>query len=80
MQAMKFFYYKLGDRLWGEYGFRDAFSLHEPWFAGSYLAIDQGPIVIMLENYRSGLLWHLFMSCPEIKAGMRSLGFQSPLL
>ena len=80
MQAMKFFYYKLSDRLWGEYGFRDAFSLHEPWFAGSYLAIDQGPIVIMLENYRSGLLWHLFMSCPEVKAGMRSLGFQSPHL
>jgi hypothetical protein len=80
MEAMKFFYYKLGDRLWGEYGFRDAFSLHEPWFAGSYLAIDQGPIVIMLENYRSGLMWHLFMSCPEVKAGMRSLGFQSPHL
>ena len=80
MKALKFFYYKLGDKLWGEYGFRDAFSLKEPWFANSYLAIDQGPIVVMLENYRSGLLWNLFMSCPEVKTGMKNLGFQSPYL
>jgi hypothetical protein len=80
MKALRFFYYKLGDRLWGDYGFKDAFSLHEPWFADSYLAIDQGPIIVMMENYRSGLLWNLFMSCPEIKAGMRTLGFQGPQL
>lgn len=80
MKALKFFYYKLGDKLWGEYGPKDAFSLHEPWFASSYLAIDQGPIVVMMENYRSGLLWSLFMSCPEVKAGMTGLGFQSPHL
>ena len=80
MKALKFFYYKLGDKLWDSYGFKDAFSLNEPWFANSYLAIDEGPIVVMIENYRSGLLWNLFMSCPEVKAGMRSLGFQSPFL
>jgi hypothetical protein len=80
MKALRFFYYKLGDKLWGEYGFYDAFSLHEPWFASSTLAIDQGPIVIMIENYRSGLLWNLFMSCPEVKAGMTKLGFTSPNL
>lgn len=80
MKALKFYYYVLGDRLWGEYGFRDAFRLSQPWFPGSYLAIDQGPIIVMIENYRSGLLWNLFMSCPEIKTGMRSLGFQSPYL
>jgi hypothetical protein len=80
MKAMRFFYYKLGDRLWGEFGFKDAFSLHEPWFADSYLAIDQGPIIVMIENYRSGLLWSLFMSCPEVKAGMSKLGFKSPHL
>jgi len=80
MDALRFFYYKLGDRLWGEYGFKDAFSLHEPWFANSYLAIDQGPIIVMIENYRSGLLWNLFMSSPEVKSGMRTLGFQSPHL
>jgi hypothetical protein len=81
MKAMKFFYYTLGDRLWGQYGFKDAFSLHEPWFADSYLAIDQGPVIVMIENYRSGLLWDLFTSCPEIKNGMKNvLGFSAPWL
>jgi len=80
MAALKFFYYKLGDKLWGTYGFKDAFSLHKMWFADSYLAIDQGPIIVMIENYRSGLLWNLFTSCPEVKAGMLKLGFAAPYL
>lgn len=80
MNALKFFYYKLGDKLWGEYGFVDAFSLESPWFADSFLAIDQGPIVVMIENYRTGLLWNLFTSAPEIKNGMRNLGFTAPYL
>ncbi|HEX7905746.1 MAG TPA: glucoamylase family protein [Chitinophagaceae bacterium] len=80
MKALKFFYYVLGDKLWGTYGFKDAFSLKEAWFADSYLAIDQGPIMVMIENYRTGLLWNLFTSCPEIKAGMLSLGFTAPYL
>jgi hypothetical protein len=80
MAALKFFYYKLGDKLWKEYGFVDAFSLHHNWFANSFLAIDQGPIIIMIENHRSGLLWDLFMSCPEVKAGMQKLEFTSPNL
>ncbi|PWU01314.1 MAG: beta-glucosidase [Bacteroidetes bacterium] len=80
MSALKFFYYTIGDKIWGTYGFVDAFSLKDLWYADSYLAIDQGPIVVMIENYRSGLLWNLFMSCPEIKTGMNKLGFQSPNL
>lgn len=80
MNALKFFYYKLGDKLWGDYGFKDAFNINTLWFAGSYLAIDQGPQIVMIENYRSGLLWNLFMSCPEVKAGMKKLGFSSPNL
>ena len=80
MNTLKFFYYTLGDKIWGEYGFVDAFNLSNPWFATSYLAIDQGPEVVMIENYRSGLLWNLFMSCPEIKTGMKAIGFQSPQL
>jgi hypothetical protein len=80
MDAIHFFYYKLGDKIWGNYGFVDAFNLTNIWFANSYLAIDQGPEIIMIENYRSGLLWNLFMSSPEIKTGMKSLGFQSPNL
>ncbi|MBL0356436.1 MAG: Ig-like domain-containing protein [Chitinophagaceae bacterium] len=80
MKALKFFYYVLGDKLWKDYGFVDAFSLKETWFAGSFLAIDQGPIIVMIENYRTGLLWNLFTSCPEVKTGMRSLGFTAPYL
>ena len=80
MNAIRFFYYTLGDKLWGNYGFADAFELDHPWFAPSHLAIDEGPIVCMVENYRSGLLWNLFMSCPEVKAGMKTLGFASPNL
>jgi len=80
MQALKFFYYKLGDKMWGQYGFYDAFNLTNVWFANSYLAIDQGPIIVMTENYRSGLLWNLFMSAPEVKAGLKKLGFTSPKL
>jgi hypothetical protein len=75
MEALKFFYYNVGDRLWGDYGFKDAFSIHDGWYASSYLAIDQGPIIIMIENYRSGLLWDLFMSNPEVQGGLTDLGF-----
>ncbi|MGV3601757.1 MAG: glucoamylase family protein [Dyadobacter fermentans] len=80
MKALKFFYYKLGDKMWGEYGFYDAFSLDQLWFADSYLAIDQGPIVVMIENYRTGLPWKLSMSSPEVKTGLKKLGFTSPAL
>ena len=75
LEALRFFYYQLGDRLWGDYGFYDAFQLTEGWTANSYLAIDQGPIVVMIENHRTGLLWNLFMTCPEVQAGLNKLGF-----
>ncbi|HMC86802.1 MAG TPA: glucoamylase family protein, partial [Chitinophagaceae bacterium] len=80
MQALKFYYYVLGDKLWKDYGFVDAFSLQDAWFADSFLAIDQGPEIVMIENYRSGLLWSLFTSCPEVKTGMTALGFSAPYL
>jgi len=77
MQVLRHFYYDLGDKIWGEYGFKDAFSESHNWVAKSYLAIDEGPIVVMIENYRSGLLWKLFMSCPEVKLGLKKLDFHS---
>lgn len=80
MNALRFFYYTLGDKIWGPYGFIDAFNLTNLWYDTDCLAIDQGPQVVMIENYRSGLLWNLFMSCPEIKTGMTNLGFTSPNL
>jgi hypothetical protein len=78
MKALKHFYFDLGDKIWGPYGFRDAFNETRSWWAQSYLAIDEGPIVDMIENYRSGLLWKLFMGCPEVKNGLKRLGFSSP--
>ena len=81
MNALKFFYYKLGDKIWGQYGFVDAFSLKDLWYANSDLAIDEGPIIVMIENYRSGLVWNLLTSCPEIKNGLKNvLGFSAPYL
>jgi len=80
MKALKHFYNELGDKLWTEYGFIDAFNESRNWYAGSHLAIDQGPIIVMIENYRTGLLWKLFMSCKEVQNGLRNLGFESPYL
>lgn len=78
MKALRHFYYDLGKKIWSEYGFVDAFNETKNWQAHSYLAIDQGPIIVMIENYRSGLLWKLFMRCPEIQNGLKKLGFTSP--
>jgi hypothetical protein len=77
LQAMRYFYEELGSRLFGKYGFYDAFSETRNWFPQKYLAIDQGPIVVMIENHRSGLLWDLFMKNPEIAEGLEKLGFTS---
>ena len=76
LEAIRHFYYEYGDSLWGIYGFHDAFNLSEVWWADSYLAIDQGPIVVMIENFRSGLIWDLFMSAPEIQEGLQILRFE----
>lgn len=75
MQALKFFYYTIGDKIWGEYGFYDAFNTSEGWFGNSYLAIDEGPIIVMIENYRTQLLWNLFMSAPEVSDAASKLDF-----
>ena len=78
MKALKHFYNDHGDKIWSQYGFIDGFSESKDWYAKSHLAIDQGPIVVMIENYRSGLLWKLFMSCPEVQNGLKKLRFTSP--
>jgi hypothetical protein len=77
MQALKHFYYDLGDKIWGPYGFGDGFSETRNWYAHTHLAIDQGPIVVMIENYRSGLIWKLFMKIPDVQNGLKKLGFAS---
>ncbi len=77
MEALRHFYFILGDKLWGEYGFYDAFNPDKGWWTSSYLAIDQGTTMVMIENHRSGLLWELFMSAPETQNAMDKLGFSS---
>ena len=74
-RALEHFYYDLNSNLWGEYGFYDAFSVHYNWFSELYLAIDQGPIILMIENYRTQLLWNLFMQDQDIINGLNNLGF-----
>ncbi len=68
-------YFNLGNKVFGKYGPYDAFSIEEEWYPRAYLAIDQGPIVCMIENYRSGLLWNLFMGNEDVKQGLDRLGF-----
>lgn len=74
LQVMRHLY-GMGDKVFGPYGFYDAFSETDNWYPQRYLAIDQGPIAVMIENYRSGLLWKLFMSHPDVQQGLRKLGF-----
>jgi hypothetical protein len=77
LQALRYFYEERGARLWTPYGFVDGFSEQFDWYAKSHLAIDQGPIVVMIENHRTGLIWKLFMKIPEIQQGLKKLGFKS---
>ncbi len=76
--AIRHFLTTHGEKVWGRYGFVDAFCEARNWYADTFLAIDQGPIIVMIENHRSGLLWKLFMGVPEIQAGLRALSFQMP--
>jgi exo beta-1,2-glucooligosaccharide sophorohydrolase (non-reducing end) len=66
LEALHRFYRDLGRRLWGIYGFRDAFNLKENWFSGIYMGLNQAPMAVMIENYRTGLIWNNFMANPEI--------------
>ncbi len=76
MAAFKNFYTNYGEILWGKYGFKDAFNPTLGWTAGSYIAIDQAPTIIMIENYRTNLIWNLFMSNSEIKSMLNAIGFE----
>jgi hypothetical protein len=77
MAALKHFYRDLGDPLWDVYGPRDAFNLDTNWYSPIYMGLNQAPITVMVENYRTGLIWRLFMSNPEIKPMLERIGFQA---
>lgn len=76
--AMQNWYANYKDKLWGKYGFYDAFNETQNWYEPKYLGIDQGPQVVMIENYRTGLLWKLFMQDEDVQKGLKKLGFTSP--
>ncbi len=76
MKALKHYYRDLGGKLWGIYGFRDGFNLTTNWFEDVNMGLNQGPIVVMIENYRSGLIWKLFMSNPEIEPALEAVEFE----
>lgn len=78
MEALKNYYRNYGKFLWGEFGFRDAFNLDENWCSEIFMGLNQAPVTVMIENYRSGLLWKLFMSCPEIQNGLQKLASETP--
>ena len=80
MDVMRYLYGPLHEKVWGPYGFYDAFSQTDDWYPQKYLAIDQGPIAVMSENHRSELLWRLFMSHPDVQNGLRKLGFVAPVV
>ena len=77
LACLKHLYHTYGKRLWGEFGFRDAFNLDRDWFADGWLAIDQGPIIAMIENHRTGLCWRMFMANPEIAPMLQSIGWRT---
>lgn len=74
LAAVRHFYDVYGSELWGTSGFVDAFNLQNNWYAAGYIAIDEGTIVPMIENYRTGLCWKLFMANPEIRPMMHAIG------
>ncbi len=73
MAAFKHFYRDLGDRVWGIYGPIDAYNLDEDWWSPIYMGLNQAPITVMVENYRTGLVWKLFHSNPEIQTMLKKL-------
>ncbi len=75
MRALKHFYYDRGAALWGIYGFRDALNPTKNYVSTIFMGLNQAPVVVMIENYRTGLLWRLLMSNPEIHAGLNRIGF-----
>lgn len=76
ISALRHFYSEYKDRLWSNYGFKDSFNLNANWWATDVLGIDQGAMLLMIENYRTQSVWRDFMKSPEIKRGLLAAGFR----
>jgi len=77
MAALKHLYYESGAKVWGIYGFRDAYNPTVNYVSSIFMGLNQAPITVMIENYRTSLLWRLFMSNPEILAMLDKVGFST---
>jgi hypothetical protein len=77
MAALKHYYRDLGGQVWSIYGFRDAFNLQQNWYSGITMGLNQAPMVVMIENHRSGLVWKNFMANPEIQPALKNIGFRA---
>lgn len=77
---VEYLFNNLKDKTWGKYGFYDAYSETENWYPQRYLAIDQGPMVVMIQNHKDAFIWDLFMNAPDVQQGLKTLGFSSPYL
>jgi hypothetical protein len=76
LAALRHIYSTYRTQIWGPYGFKDAFNPSMKWFASDYLGIDQGPIVLMIENYRTDRIWDAFMQHAAIQHGLKRAGFE----
>lgn len=76
LAALKAMHFNFKDKIWGKYGFSDAFNVDQNWYSENVLGIDQGPLVLMIENARTGLMWRYFMQNPRVREGMKLLGFR----
>ena len=77
MRALKNYYRNFGKFAWGEYGFYDAFNLDENWRSEIFMGLNQGPIAVMIENYRTGLIWNLFMKNSEVQQALARIRSES---
>jgi exo beta-1,2-glucooligosaccharide sophorohydrolase (non-reducing end) len=73
--ALKHYYRDLGEKTWGVWGFHDGFNESQDWFEEVYMALNQAPITVMIENQRTGLVWEHFMANPEIRPALDAIGF-----
>lgn len=79
MAALKKYYNDYGKFLWGEYGFRDACNIDKNWCSDIFMGLNQAPMVVMIENYRTGLIWKLFMSNKDVQTGLQKLNAETKL-
>lgn len=77
LACLRNLYENYGDKLWGRYGLSDAFNVDQDWYSDQVLGIDQGPLILMIENYRSGLIWQVMQNASFLKEGMQKAGFKT---